>query len=310
MPRTAPDILEILFRCFDRMKAVFRLPAIWRGEKMPADLASEPAFDKLVRICLDLSGMPFTDDKKDMYKREELLDFIDYWCSDHVSDRLTNATTEILGNGDHFLAEFEKLLQITADLRKEVTDFEHIKPSNSDVHDVHRQLLLMTTENRYKITELVDESTKKMKQTYMDGELDEAKVQSTVNELTARLAVCESSYESELKRNAAEAVELTELLSDMIESYDKKMTSMYCKLFQLNDNIERQQQTNCRLDEAFDKQATLYHCVLNEQQRVWNAKLQLFRENRAAKIIQRAYLQFRLEKQKKLRRMKRRGRKK
>lgn len=287
MPSTTPDIdkmINILIRCYNRMKATFRLPAISRSEKLPSDLVSGPAFDKFVRICLDLSGMPFTDDKKDAYGHDELFDFINYWCSNSMCERLSDFSPKKTQSAEHLLDEFNKLLKMTADLREEVIDFQHIASSETAVRDVRQQLFQMNAETRYKIAQLIDESTDKMKQMHMDYEEEEKRLQPMVSDLREQLAVCESAFKSELMDNQVEIGHATELLRGAIDNYDKGMTQVYRKLLQLNEKIEKQQQTNDRLNEALAHQVAFYNRVLEEQQRIWSEKLESFRKNHSTHI--------------------------
>lgn len=304
-------ILKVLIRCHSEMRALFRLPAILRSEKLPSDLASGPEFDKLVRICLDLSGMPFTDDKKDLYECDELLDFASYWCSDRISKRLAKFSAEKSENGHHFLVEFKKLLRMTADLLEEVNDFEKIKCNDTDneVHELRRQLLQIDSVSRKEIAQLISESTNKMEQIHSDYGAKEEKLQPMIGELTQQLENCETAYKSEIQNNQEEVNKETKHLRAAIDNYDRGMSPVYRKLLQLNEKIRKQQQINDELNARLAEQAVSYNAVLEEQKRIWDEKLRSFTENRSAKIIQRAYREFRLKKQKKLRKMKQKGRK-
>lgn len=302
-------ILKILIRCYNRMDVVYRLPAILINEKLPKDLISVAEFERLERICLDLSGMPCTQDKIDLYGHGELLNFINYWNSDNISERLANISVQRSENGEQFLAEFEKLLRMTASLLEEVIDFEGIESSDAQVRELHQQLLQMSEANRNEIGRLIDESTKKMERMHVTLETETEKLQSSVYELTAQLATCESSYDSELKSNQEEISKVTKVLRSTIDDHDKGVLPVYRKLSQLNEKIEKRQQINDELNETLAKQAVHYNRVIAEQERILNEQLKLFRENRSAKIIQRAYREFRLEKQKIMRKMKRKGRK-
>lgn len=289
------------------MKATFRLPSILRSEKMASDLTSGPEYEKLVQICLDLSGMPFSDDKRDLYECDELLEFIGYWSSDRVSERLAIINAESSENGRHFMDEFEKLLKMMADLMEEVIDFEWITPSDDEVEQLQQQLLHTAVENRNEIAQLIADSVKKMEQMHLDCENEEERLQPIVVGLTAELEMCENAYKSEVMGNQEEIANVSELLRGAIAKYDNGMGPVYSKLSQLNEKIEKQQQRNNALSVALAKQAVQYEWVLAEQQRIWNEQLEAFRGNRAAKIIQRAYREFRLAKLKKLRKMKKKG---
>lgn len=300
-------ILKILIGCFRQMKATFRLPSILRSEQMSTDLTSGLEYEKLVQICLDLSGMPFSDDKRDLYGRDELLKFISYWSSDCVSGRLAMINAEKSENGERFLDEFGKLLKMTGDLMEESIDFERITPIDGEVEQLQQQLLDMSAANRNEIAQLVAESAEKMEKMHLDCEKGQERLQSIVIELTDELAICESSYNSEVVGNQAEIAEVSKSLRGAIAKYDKGMGPVYRELSQLNEKVEKQKQRNDALNEALAKQAVQYEWVLAEQQRIWNEELESFRGNRAAKIIQRAYREFRLAKLKKLRKMKKKG---
>lgn len=301
-------ILKILIRRFNQMDVVFRLPAILRNEKLPKNLILDTEFERLERICLDLSGMPCVRDKMDLYGHEELLKFINYWNSHDITERLAQISIKS-ENGEQFLAEFEEVLRMTASLLEEVIDFERIKSSDAQVKELQQQLLQMSEANRNEIGRLIDESTKKMERMHVPLETEEEKLQSIVHELTAQLAMCESSYDSELKSNQEEISEVTKLLRSSIENFDKGIEPVYRKLSQLNEKIERRQQINDELNETLAKQAVHYNRVVAEQEKIRNEKLKTFQENRSAKIIQRAYREFQLKKQKLMRKMKRKNRK-
>lgn len=302
-------ILKVLVRCYNEMRALFRLPMILRSEKMPSDLTSGPEFDKLVRICLDLSGMPFTDDKKDLYDCDELLDFVSYWCSDRTFGRLAKFSAENTENGEHFLVEFKKLLKITADSLEEVIEFERIKCNDTDVNELRRQLLQMDAVSRKEIAQLIANSMSEMEQMHLNYESEEEKLQPIIGELTQQLENYESAYKSEVENNQEKMTKMTKQLRAAIDSYDKGMDPVYRKLLQLNEKIHKQQQINDELNARLAEQAVSYYAVLDEQKRIRNEKLQSFRENRSARIIQHAYREFRLKKLKKLRKMKQKGRK-
>lgn len=296
-------ILKILIFSYNQMKSVFLLPVIMRMEKLPSELSCGPEFDRLVRMCSDLSGMPFSDEEKDSHDHKELIHFVRHWCSDNVLEKLVKFSAQKSESAVHFLNEFERMLQMTDDLMEEVIDYDQNNASDSEVCELHQQLIDMTEANRNEIDMLVSKTTDKMKRMQSNHQVHEKKLQSKVNQLMEQLTMSENEYKSELKCYDEEIRKMTKKLRGTIDEYDTGMKPVYSKLKQTNEKIAKQQRINDELDERLAEQTVSYNFVVAELQRVWDEKLKSFMENRAAKVIQRAYREYRLKEQKRLRKM-------
>lgn len=295
------NILAVLTRCYEQMEIVFLLPVLLRREELPRDLTAGPQFEKLVRIC----ATPFSDDNKDLYDYDELIDFVKYWCSNSVAERLAKCASLTSENTEHLLGEFKTLIRMVANSRDEAIDFDQKTSSDREISELHQRLLQMAASNQTAIAQLVDESTKKMEKMHVDFEVEEKKLMATVSELSEQLISSECAYEFESKTNQIEISKMMKLLRDEIDNYDETLSPVFRELCELNEKIATQQRKHDKLSETFADQVAFYERALAEEARIRNEKVKFFSDNRAAKIIQHAYRVYRVLKQKKKRKMKR-----
>lgn len=293
-PSGSKKVTKIVNRCYSRMRTAFRLSTILlNAEKYSDELFTDPEFDKIVCACLKLIGMPATANLEIRFDRAALIKFIDLWCTD---ERIAVAKA---GSGEHFLREFHKLLQTTAVAMEGVDEFEQMVVD--EVDKLQQKLKRMETANRKEISNLIKKSSEEVKQMPKVAGAKEARLTLVVEELTRWLKDCEIRYENELKHNATEINELSKLLRAAVDDYDRQLSPVYEEYSQLNDELEKQQQIIDHLKKVFAEQDAEYQRVVAKEEQIYIAKLRAFRVNRAAKIIQRAFRDFRVKKRKRLR---------
>lgn len=284
------------------MRTAFRLPSVLKGLKSADERFSEPALDQAKRCCVEMIGLNFSVEKETDYDHSALIKFIDIWSTD---ERIAYSRDQ---SGDFFVKELYQLSRVAALAIKDVEDFDRVVPEQ--VNALQRQLAQMQTINQQEISDLVAESAGKMKQMQINTGAYEAGLQLMTEELTGQLEECKKAYESELRENAAEIIKLGRLLQAAFDEFDRRVAPTYHELLVAKDKVAQQQLINDQLDEAFAEQDVEYRRVVAEEERILNEKLLVFRENRAAKIIQRAYREFKLKQRKQLRKAKKRGGKK
>lgn len=290
--RKSKQILKCLNECREKVNLLFCLPHLIRDQRCKSD--NEKAcseFENLLHFSWRSCNVIARDSNRNIFSCADASNCINYWYQ-NCAPELAEYADRISTPGLIFLSEIMQLIEHFVEIMDTINFLEDYEISDEKrvmVRDVRDRLLEMKISVDTRLARIVGASEREMMRTQKRNDrsisVAEKRINCLRNEFEQLQLNCSQAYTSRQE----EVLKMQARVTSGIEQYELDVGKVRREFFKVEDETAEHTKAAELLLTQIDEQSAMFEEASEFYKSVRQHKTQLFSENRAAKIIQRAY---------------------